>query len=57
MRYRIEEKEHEYEGQSFVDLVLTFENGKAFTLVPLTKKDNKRMVAYFYALLKRRATK
>lgn len=35
----------------YVDLVLTFSNGKRFVLVPLTPKDNYKMKSYFYALL------
>lgn len=52
MKYEIVESLHQFDGKDYLDLVLTFENGKKFILVPLCKNDSKAMKSYFYALLR-----
>ena len=51
MDYKIEEVSRVYNGNNYKDLVLTFENGKKFILVPLCFNNNLKVKSYFYALL------
>ena len=51
MNYKITKTHHDFNGKTYTDLVLTFDNGHKWVLVPLTKNDNKAAQSYFYALL------
>ena len=57
MKYNIELINRTYDGKPYQDLVLTYENGKRFILVPLCKQGSKKEKSYFYALLNGTARK
>lgn len=49
--YKIYEITREYQGRKLSDLVIEFNNGHKFVLIPLVKQDSKKQRAFFYALL------
>lgn len=51
--FNITTKTRLVDGKEYLDVVCVFKDvNKEFVLVPLSRKDNKKMVAYFYALLR-----